>query len=204
MKNTKGFGVIRRLLLILIALCLCLSGCGQNTDTPPVNDEPENETLEGGFTQGFAWWESSCRCAYRSDSRVFDINDVTLEFFYGIDYTGDLEWYLENSQNYPWFELYFIDADGNKLLVKRVEENLVSEKYQCTTYPRTDKPFLGVDFNYSETLTIPREIFNKESGVVTFCIKGDNARTAVEKIVTLTLAYIQYETDGDKVILSVP
>ena len=131
-KRTRS---ICRVLLILMIFSLFVTGCGQNIDTNPDNDGGDPNTnvvtvLENGFKLSNDADETPIfYCAYRSDKTEFNINDVTLDFYYGGYYYQGAEYELENAHDFPSFELYFTDNEGNKFFVKRVEENFVSDKY---------------------------------------------------------------------------
>ena len=135
---TKRERRIFRLLLILMIFSLLVTGCGQNADTDPDNGNGETDTsvgavLESGFKPSSSGEPSPPEdfCAYKSDTNEFDIDNVTLDFFFGGHYPSGVEFELTHGRNYPAFDLYFIDEDDNKFFIKHIEENFVSEKYSC-------------------------------------------------------------------------
>ena len=129
--------------------------------------------IDSGFITSNGEEINFFQAAYRSDKTIFDIEDVTLTFYYGGDYDNDIEDIRENIYNIPSFDIYFTDEYGNEILVKTVEENFVSDKYNLDViygnWYRTE--FI---FNHSESITIPKEMFTEESGVIYFSIKGTN------------------------------
>ena len=139
--------------------------------------------------------------AYRNNTCEFDIDHVTLEFFYGGLWANDIEFVLTHSDNYPEFDLYFVNSDGDELLVKHVEENFVSEKYRCDVYYVSPRK-TGVIFNFSEYLTIPKELFCKNSGVIYFEIRGVNPRSPSQKVDLIASEIIYYRIINDTVFLS--
>lgn len=206
MKNTEVFATIRRLLLILTALCLCLSGCGQNV-------EPEKDQgLESGFYFPYGLseigvWHAACR----SEKSVFDINDVTLTFYYGDDfgYEEDLETYREHSFTYEYYELYFANDNNKKILIRHVDEDFVSEKHRCKYRWNESGEVTEIIFNHSEELTIPKELFTKEKGIVYFYVTGWGTAgrligTEKETYRTKTISDIPiyYEKDGNTIKLT--
>ena len=109
-KRTRS---ICRVLLILMIFSLFVTGCGQNIDTNPDNDGGDPNTnvvtvLENGFKPSNDADETPIfYCAYRSDKTEFNINDVTLDFYYGGYYYQGAEYELENAHDFPSFELLF-------------------------------------------------------------------------------------------------
>ncbi|MBQ9760358.1 MAG: hypothetical protein IJW16_03295, partial [Clostridia bacterium] len=132
-ERMKRRNLFVRMVLILLILAMPLTSCAQ---TEPTGQGTEESTEATGIMDGFTVGdgdESLCiTCAYKSDKTVFDIDDVTLTFYYGGDFYDSLELELEKGYNIPWFELYFKDENGKKYFIRRVEENLVSEKYRMT------------------------------------------------------------------------
>ena len=167
LQNVKNLKIYKALVILMI-FCLFVTGCGQNIDINPDNDSKEPDAnvgtvLENGFKPSNDADETPIfYCAYRSDKTEFNINDVTLDFYYGGYYYQGAEYELENAHDFPSFELYFTDNEGNKFFVKRVEENFVSDKYNCNLIYDNDWNVIDVDFNHSESITIPKEIFTEE------------------------------------------
>ena len=175
------------LVLAMFLTALCFAGCKQTV-------------LEDGFcVSGGCLDIGPMCCAYRSNTDEFNIDDVTLEFFYGGDYHEDLSVALETF-NYPFFELFFKNDEGYSVCVKRVDENLVSEKYRCKIH--IDKNNNPVTFCYSEMLTIPQEIFSKEKGFLWFTISGTNISEISSQHGPIASIRIYYKTAGNKVVLS--
>ena len=209
-------------LSILLVICMTFTGCGQNTTPPDNGDGAQNENggnnvstnekqgLESGFNnEDNACASSIFRCAYKSEKNEFEIDDVTLEFFYGGkyiliaegEYIYGAEYIREKcGHDIPTFDVYFKEDGGEKILIKHVEENLISDKYNVDIDPYGNNP---PKYSFSETLTIPEQLFSKESGMIYFMISGtnkwdgDNAKNRA-----FTWTYIYYKKDNGKVILS--
>ena len=205
---TKKERRIFRVLLILMIFSLLVTGCGQNADTNPDNDSGETDTsvgavLESGFKKSDAECETPLfHCAYRSDKTEFDIDDVTLDFYYGGWFSNLGIDYDLRQHNFPTFEIYFTNDANDKCFVKRVEENLVSEKYRCKFIYDDDWNFIELKFNHSESITIPREIFTENEGVIYFAIYSKNANHTVPEVEWIAGKAIFYKIIGEKVILS--
>ena len=206
MKTQKGFGFIRRLLLISTALCLCLSGCGWNIE------QEKDQGLESGFyfpygLNQIGLWHAACR----SEKNVFDINDVTLTFYYGDDfgYQEDLETYREHSFTYLYYELYFANEALTEILIRHVDEDFVSEKHRCKYRWNESGEVTEIIFNHSEELTIPKELFTKEKGIVYFYVTGcgtvgrligtERGDYMIKKISSIA---IYYEKNGNTIKLT--
>ena len=179
------------LVVLLFAGALNLAGCG-------------NKGLEAGFdTTGIGGCDDApiFKCAYKSDVTEFDIENVTLRFYYGGFYEL-FETATEQYLSYPVFELYlFNDANPeDKILIKRVEENLISEKYRA--YITTEKFKQIVKYNHSEDVTIPKEIFIDESGLIWFSVNGQNVLDSYSTDETLCIIGVYYSKIENKIILS--
>lgn len=215
---------IYRVLLILMIFSLLVTGCGQNADTDPDNDgkdpnasigeSPNNgngETdtnvgavLESGFKPSGSGAPSPAPnfCAYKSDTNEFDIDNVTLDFFFGGYYQFGFECELTNGSSYPAFDLYFTAEDGNKFFIKHIEENFVSEKYSCEVTHDENWHITEIKYNHSEKLTIPSEIFTKEKGLIWFSIYSADANTVAQRVECIASVTIFYQVADGKVILS--
>ena len=199
---------IYRVLLILMIFSLLVTGCGQNADTNPDNDSGETDTsvgavLESGFKKSDAECETPLfHCAYRSDKTEFDIDDVTLDFYYGGWFSNLGIDYDLRQHNFPTFEIYFTNDANDKCFVKRVEENLVSEKYRCKFIYDDNRNATEIIFNHSESITVPREIFTENEGVIFFTIYSQNVNYTNSSVEFITGKAIFYKVIEGKVILS--
>ena len=191
MKTLNKIKLVARLMVVILLLTstLILASCG-------------NKGLEAGFYYTSIGNDDApypmFRCAYKSDKTEFDINDVTLTFYYG----GLYSLYLQeerSSISYPGYELYFSNdwTELKKMLIKQVEDELISEKYRFTTKKFFCYNFC--EFNYFVELTIPKELFGNEEGVIWFSIYSRNINNEDEIFETID---VYYKKDGDKIILS--
>lgn len=186
-------------LSLLLAFCMLLTGCG-------------GKGLESEFDESNGDMRPKYYCAYKSDTNKFSVNDVTLEFYYGGYFSDNLEHEREYTSNYPTFGLYFMNDEEDKICIRTVEENFKSEKYRCTPKENIFGNIIGWKFNHSEILTIPKELFTKGSGKITFAIYAEDVNAYKEdvnayagmgpKIDLVTCETIRYNIDGDNVILS--
>ena len=142
--------------------------------------------------------------AYKSDKRVFDIDDVTVEFYYGGQYQRIDVALL--SYSFPSFKIVIVNSNREESIdytwERLVEENFISEKYNCKSTTNKITLVTEYKFNHSETIKLPRELFNKESGYISLRIIGLNQKMPEmgERIITCTGFY--YVIVGGKVILS--
>ncbi|MBQ2717446.1 MAG: hypothetical protein IJF75_02470 [Clostridia bacterium] len=111
----------------------------------------------------------------KSDDYTFNLNDVTLTLFYGTPIL-DPEFEKENGLDVPNFDIYFKNNEGNEILYKHVEENLISFKYNSEIIiekiDRNNLKIVGVKYDHSEEIRIPKEIFTKNEGTVSVAING--------------------------------
>lgn len=132
-------------------------------------------------------------CAYKTQKRVLDIDNVTLELYYGM-----LSQYNYNN-DFICAETYCKKPKGEKIQLKSVTETVYSDKYSIDIR-KIHKIFyytVKYDFNYHETIKIPREVFVGDKGyffVVFGVQEGDKNYTNSQTI--------YYRVKGDKVELS--
>ena len=210
--------------VILMVICMLFTGCGQNVEPQLDNEDTvangdiipnesatekkEETNINSGLESGFNLSESarpagiSNHSAYKSEKMEFDIDNVTLEFFFGGHYASGIDLELECGRNYPEFDIYFLNDNGDKVHIKHVEENLVSEKYRCYYVYGEGWHVDEVKYNHSELFTIPKELFTKEKGRVFFEIYGINPNDPKLEYRGITGVGIYYKLTGDKVILS--
>ena len=154
-----------------------------------------------GLEAGFKWRQhpdgtSDYFCAYKSDKREFDINDVTLIFYYG----------CTKGITCPSFKLYFENKNGDIYLIKEVrdpnpDDYKVNLEYKETLFFNTYEKV----FNYSESITIPKELFVNDSGVILFNVA---ITWSIDDLINesewdnITRAAIYYKVKDNTVILS--
>lgn len=175
------------------------------------NTGDTDKNQPSGLESGFRFQEETCLpkqnnlyCGYKSEKSEFNINEVTFNFYYGLEYVNEslgIEYELEK-HSYPSFDIYFADDYGKKILVKHVDENLISEKYRCEVVRDKDYYITDITFNHSEALTIPKEIFTKNSDIVRFAIYGTDVTKSLQEYKCIATANIFYKVTGEKVILS--
>ena len=194
MKNKQFIFKIISLILILSILFI-FTACDKSN---------ENTGLENGFEIGAGCASPPNLCAYKSDKVIFDIDDVTFDFYYGVSYINN--YYkgcmLLDVQSFPVFDVLFQDENGKEYIVKHVEENFVSEKYRVEKIFDENYNVTEIIFNHSETLTVPKEVFIYNKGYFYFQVRGDNMSKSGTKNQTITGACIYYKVEGEQVILS--
>ena len=194
LRKTIGF------ILVVLTLISAITGCSQ-----------QEKGLEGGFYkqngEGLQCPSHALTCAYRSDRTEFDIDDVTITFYYGGTWGGDIE-SISGAFDYPSFSLVFRNDESQYYLIREVNENLVSEKYRhIMHYDRQDDGsyLVSESYNHSEEITIPKELFTKTTGCIDFCVFSQNIAdpffTTIGEECRVHIYYKQIKSQG-KVILS--
>lgn len=187
-----------------------------NPERPTPDKENPDETESDGFAIGF-WYDDFGimgiypLIAVKSDKSTFDINDVTLEYSYGTNYYHTLESYIA-TYKICWgnARLYFTNCDGDIAYIKTTDEPLTSEKYQVTSREAKieddpeDSFGIKYEYKYSEMLTIPKELFTKDSGYVWIRIVAENTVDEQPEMEDLIRLPVQYEkVDENNVKISV-
>ena len=179
-----SLGFIKKVVGVLILLSLLISVTSCVTDESKLDD-----TLKGGFDLDGGCESPAFKAAFECDKRVFDIDDVTLTFYYGHGFGNDedrLKHERKCGIDYPKFDLLFKNED-NSYLIRHVDENFISAKYGCNKF--SDGSWVLV---YSEIITIPKDLFTKEKGCVSFRISGFNSsRQEYELLCTIGLYYVK-------------
>lgn len=109
--------------------------------------------------------------AIRSDAKEFDIDDVTIDLYtgwFGSNITGD-----ENGSNYH-VAFYIIAHEYRYWNNSQLDYHNIENQYFITEMPDFNTKLFeawqteskGKNFNYSETITIPKELFKNSSGVL--------------------------------------
>ena len=198
-------------LLLLLAFCMLFTGCDKVSTFKDDDMEEKSEVgsdVEQGLKAGFSYENKGNRpqlhmhkCAYLSDKTEFDIDDVTLEFFWGADLVYDMEYAIYLSDDYPEFDVCFYDEYDQYFIVKHIEEPFVSEKYLAEV-TRENGVVTDIKYNYSEMLTIPKEIFSKDKSYIWFSLKGMNYSKINYGEKTIAAILIYYKKSDGKIILS--
>lgn len=216
-------------LVLLLAACMMFTGCVQ-APVPDNGDATINENVESNdevngedsedvvANQGLDSTKSGYSsnpsliffCDYKNEKNEFALDDVELQFFFGGYYGPDVEWTIRHTTNFPEFDIYLANDNKTHFLVRHVEENLISEKYNCeVVHDEEHRRILEVRYNYSEVIKIPKELFISEKGMVFLTIMTDQLASyegvafPCERAITLVSKTIFYKVEGNRVILSV-
>lgn len=149
---------------MILILSLALTGCAQGEE---VDDDSGSDGFEIGFTPSTDELSSE-RIALKSANRIFDINNVTLDLYYGFFMSPDIEHERECSSYYDYGRLYLFNDTGCIKFVYQTDEQLTSEEYRITL---TSKNEWGFSFNHCEKLTIPSDLFTNDEGYISVIIR---------------------------------
>ena len=166
------------LLVLLLTSALNYTACGWSFSNL-LSEEPGD-----GLWIGFKWKNhdfGEYRCACTSDKREFDINDVTLIFYYG----------SEKEIQCNSFELCFENEDI--YLLKEVTV------YNPDDYIIEFNEYNIREFTHFETITIPKELFVNNRGHILFYIREIKSGEEGASWGGITL---YYKLNGSTVLLS--
>ena len=189
--------------IIAITLSLCfLSACGNTS------------ALEIGFDRGGRL--PSLMAAAKSDHTDFDINDVTLDFYFGglaEEYPPDHErislgvaLYFCNEEAYSALELDTPYSDYQSLDSLYFIKIISTEEFNSGKYDVDESSWFKVSFTHCETMTVPSEVFiegNDHFGLAMLDIYRLKDKTGYY-IGYQSCLEIKYESDGQNVKLSKP
>ncbi len=169
------------LALLMLSMSALLCGC---------------DLFKQGIEYGFdpKGLQRAINIAYKSDTDEFDIDNVKLTFYYGR--TGRYD-----KDEYSYFEIY-AENRNNKTLIKRVNEDIQSEKYKINV---TYKNFLfyhysDYEFTYSEEIILPKNIFTNDVDQIDiriYAYPDDPDGRVLDGFITFF-----YQINENKVILS--
>lgn len=162
--------------IAILSIMLTLSGC----------QGPDSKYK--GFSKGFGYkvpYGTQLVLGARSEKTEFDVDDVTLDFYYGwYDYYGStytipdntpkyefkcIALYLSNTHDSIWSEDKedYRNVENNYLVKEITPKEFASESYNIS-----QKKSSGRDFRQSIKLTVSEELFElKPVGNFCFCIK---------------------------------
>lgn len=144
-------------------------------------------------------------CAYSSDISEFDIDNVSIDFYYGSFFNISIQNELEHGRNYPYVELFFENESASTqepYFIKKTTDSYTSEKYRCEAIVDENGNIIGIDFNHHEELTIPKELFIGKTGKISFLVRAKNINDSQEEARYISGIYIYYKVTGNKVILA--
>lgn len=194
----------KKIFAIAVSACLIVAALLVGIIVPSLNKPlPETTRLEWGFKYGDGDEISSDSCAYRSESNTFDIENVTLTFYFGGAFSPDINLELESGRNIPTFDIYFGDSNHEPIYtIRHSTDNYVSEEYRVSWIFDENYNITEFVYNHSESITIPQDLFSEDQGVIRFCIGGIDINEIEHEYKTIACAYINYDVVDGKVILS--
>jgi len=168
----KKTRLIISLLLVVICSLISLQGCSflRKLQTP---------TDEQGISIGFQYENSqgSLITAIKSDKKVFDIDDVTLDFYYG-GFTRDyshcesVALYFLSKNKFDTEVDDYKNIDGCYFIKEISREEYDSGPFDIEQRwgPKQKEEKNNIYFHYIDTMTIPKEMFLGQTGMVAFFI----------------------------------
>ena len=166
-----------------------------------ISNSTEVSTNEGNGTAGEALTKFSCN--YQTETDTFDLNNVSLTYFFGGSFYPDIEIEYINGSNIPYFDIIIKNDDGDEIIYKHFDEDFMQEKFRRTV-TTVDTIFININYNYSEIIAIPKEIFTKQSGRIEISIWGEYWKKSDHPYIGITGIPIDYEINDGKVKLIRP
>ena len=128
MRKVNNVGNLLLILIIISIFCTSCTSIGLESDFKT-------------FSLGWGETESNpYHCTYKAEKTEFSLDDVSIILYYGgdfYDYQFESE-YQEYGLRIPSFDIYAASnwdrnnkKYSNEYLIKHVEENFISEKYDC-------------------------------------------------------------------------
>ena len=202
------FKLTKRIILLILILSLALTGCAptgeENVD--PRDLLPDN--WETGYKHvPFMSYMGEARLAAKG-SRYNDVDNVQITLSYGHTarksdgYVGEYpyrghEVYIMDYVNYEW---------QKKFLLIDSEEDLFNEnsyKYDATRTPTSPAwAYVDYNFNYSTTVSIPKEVFCGDSGWVYITLFSYHQVASEESRLTGILELYYMKLSDDKIMLT--
>lgn len=193
----------KKITAIAAGVCVFIAALLIGLFVPSNNSPTVEKPLEWGFK-----YENGCEmpskvCAYRSDTNTFDIDNVTLTFYFGGIFGPDVNFYREHAMNVPEFDIFFGDSNFEPIqLIRHSNDNFVSEEYNVTLLIDENYNTTEIKYNHSEIVTIPKELFTKQQGIINIGIGGIDILEREPKYDRITSVTISYDIIGEKVVLS--
>ncbi len=136
-------------------------------------------------------------CVIRSETSRFAMDGVVLDFCF--DWNPAAPEAMRGWGNYAYLELCFSDDEGNRHVVKRIDESFFARKLRTSA----DNAAPATGHRFTESLQIPPELFTEPSGMVWFGIYGWNISLSEPELQWIASITIHYQITRDRVILSV-
>lgn len=168
-KKTK---LIIALLLVVMCSLISLQGCSflRKLHTP---------SEEKGINVGFQYEnrKGSLITAIKSDKKIFDIDDVTLDFYYGGHTSGysqcnSVALYFSSNGLFDFYVDDYKNVEGCYFIKEMTRDEFESEPFdiEIRWSPKHKDKKYEAYFHYVNTWTIPQELFSEQTGRVTFFI----------------------------------
>ena len=139
-------------------------------------------------------------CAYEASSLGYSKDNVTVDVYYGSVFADNLADEIAGGRNIEYAELYVEDGAGELHFISRTDGAYTAEEYRCTL--ETDDPnsydeIVRVNYNHSEKIELPAEVFDGECGKLRLKVYGKYSDR--EEICELSYINLYYKASGERV-----
>lgn len=197
---TKSLGVLLVLLIIVCSTCGC-SWIERFTKPSPQNSNQNVNTqpIEWGFnSSGDEMYPNIM--AISASTNQFDIDSVKLTVYYGI-WNNNIEDQLTRESYPDGFDFYIINDEKLEILVRHEEKNFVSEDFLIDATFNRETLKYDFEFKHCEEVTIPKELFSKDTGAIYLNLRGENIKSTYDSDFVAGKVFF-YKVENGKVYLS--
>ncbi|HHU80883.1 MAG: hypothetical protein ACOX5E_05810 [Bacilli bacterium] len=188
------------IMLIVSFVLLSLSSC----DLYHVEIDENYDGLSIGFTYEDEHKIFDITCAVRSNQTEFDIDNVTLDCYYGWYTHTPIHYYQDSNFEPVCVALYFVYGYSNMLDefhdYKNIDKmhflkEISIEEFSTEAYNVKNSQKEGKTFEQHSALTIPKEIFVGSFGIISFVVVNiaRNPQTNLFFVRGLGFRTIQYD-----------
>jgi hypothetical protein len=183
-------------ILVLIFLWGCIS------EEEPI-DVFRSREIEWGITKvSHSDIQSGFYCGYQSSINIFDEGEeIEMDFYYGtiLEYSNIYESIIVFIANDEFdFTTFEQDEQYFYILKDFSKTEFFINEYKCRMIKDSDFYIQSIEYNHLEEVIVPEELFNKDSGIIYFCIRAESRESGVFP----GNANMYYKKENGKIYLS--
>ena len=183
---------MKKVLIFLVVLCgmLSLVGCG--------GDE-KKDGLKSGFVVNEGELQSFYYCAFSTDKTKYDIDNVSVQFYYGCI---NAENQSVNDKFDLEFRLFVSNGTTNTMFKTIDQVDFYDEQYSCRLM-KDESGIERIEYTHHELVTISKTLFDKASGEISLSIKEYITQDELEdRYGSSDSVTFKYTKDNNQIVLS--